>query len=135
MLPGCGRRFWRKESRKEFCLAVWEHGEPLRFEAKLPLYGQELSETITPVEAGLGFAVKPDKGEFIGREVLALQKKGKGAPRKLVGLEMTEREFRAPATLSIGEKKKSGKHHGNTVPHVKKEYRAGIDPFGICQNR
>ncbi|MGA8941708.1 MAG: glycine cleavage system aminomethyltransferase GcvT [Thermoactinomyces sp.] len=64
--------------------------DTLRFEAALPLYGQELSETITPVEAGLGFVVKPDKGDFIGREVLALQKK-EGAPRKLVGLEMIDR--------------------------------------------
>ncbi|WP_124727162.1 glycine cleavage system aminomethyltransferase GcvT [Staphylospora marina] len=64
--------------------------DTLRFEARLPLYGQELSETITPIEAGLGFAVKPEKGEFIGREVLARQK-SEGAPRKLVGLEMIDR--------------------------------------------
>lgn len=64
--------------------------DTLRFEAKLPLYGQELSETITPIEAGLGFAVKPEKGEFIGRDVLARQKE-EGAPRKLVGVEMIDR--------------------------------------------
>ncbi|TCS96428.1 glycine cleavage system aminomethyltransferase GcvT [Hazenella coriacea] len=64
--------------------------DTLRFEAKLPLYGQELSESITPIEAGLGFAVKPEKGEFIGRDVLARQK-DEGAPRKLVGVEMIDR--------------------------------------------
>lgn len=64
--------------------------DTLRFEVALPLYGQELSETITPLEAGLGFTVKPDKGDFIGREVLAKQKK-EGTPRKLVGLEMIDR--------------------------------------------
>lgn len=64
--------------------------DTLRFEARLPLYGQELSSTITPIEAGLGFFVKPDKGGFIGREVLAAQKK-EGASRKLVGVEMIER--------------------------------------------
>lgn len=64
--------------------------DTLRFEARLPLYGQELSSTITPIEAGVGFFVKPDKGDFIGREVLAAQKK-EGAPRKLVGVEMIER--------------------------------------------
>jgi aminomethyltransferase len=64
--------------------------DTLRFESRLPLYGQELSATITPIEAGVGFFVKPDKGEFIGREVLASQKRD-GATRKLVGLEMIDR--------------------------------------------
>ena len=64
--------------------------DTLRFEAKLPLYGQELSASITPIEAGLGMFVKPDKGEFIGRETLAKQKL-EGASRKLVGIEMIER--------------------------------------------
>ena len=48
--------------------------DTLRFEACLPLYGRELSPNITPIEAGLGFAVKPEKGDFIGRDVLAEQK-------------------------------------------------------------
>ena len=64
--------------------------DTLRFEAKLPLYGQELSASITPIEAGLGFFVKPDKGEFIGRDALAKQK-SEGALRKLVGIEMIDR--------------------------------------------
>ncbi len=65
--------------------------DTLRFEAKLPLYGQELSADITPIEAGIGFAVKTDKSvDFIGKAVLAEQK-ANGAPRKLVGLEMIDR--------------------------------------------
>lgn len=64
--------------------------DTLRFEAKLPLYGQELSANISPLEAGLGFAVKLDKGEFIGRDAL-LRQKEQGIPRKLVGIEMIER--------------------------------------------
>lgn len=64
--------------------------DTLRFEAKLPLYGQELSKDITPIEAGIGFFVKFDKGDFNGREVL-LQQKENGAPRKLVGIEMIDR--------------------------------------------
>lgn len=64
--------------------------DTLRFEARLPLYGQELSAHITPIEAGLGFFVKLDKGDFIGREVLAEQKEN-GAPRKTVGIEMIDR--------------------------------------------
>jgi aminomethyltransferase len=64
--------------------------DTLRFEARLPLYGQELSPSITPLEAGLSYFVKLDKGDFNGREVLAEQKVS-GIPRKLVGIEMIDR--------------------------------------------
>ena len=64
--------------------------DTLRFEASMPLYGHELSSTITPVEAGLGRYVSLEKGDFIGRSVLAPQKQS-GPPRKLVGFEMTGR--------------------------------------------
>lgn len=69
--------------------------DTLRFEVKLPLYGQELSASISPLEAGLGFAVKMDKGDFIGRHALAEQKE-RGIPRKLVGIEMVERGIPRP---------------------------------------
>ncbi|NGM58064.1 glycine cleavage system aminomethyltransferase GcvT [Bacillus velezensis] len=65
--------------------------DTLRFEAKLALYGQELTKDITPIEAGIGFAVKHKKdSDFFGKSVLREQKE-KGAPRKLVGLEMIEK--------------------------------------------
>jgi aminomethyltransferase len=64
--------------------------DTLRFEARLPLYGQEISEDITPLEAGLSFFVKFDKGDFIGRDAL-LKQKEEGVNRKLVGFEMIER--------------------------------------------
>jgi aminomethyltransferase len=64
--------------------------DTLRFEARLPLYGQELSADISPLEAGLGIFVKLDKGDFIGREPL-LKQKAEGTPRKLVGIEMIDR--------------------------------------------
>jgi aminomethyltransferase len=60
--------------------------DTLRFEACLPLYGQELSKDITPLEAKLGFAVKLDTN-FIGRDALA-KKKEEGLTRKLAGIEM-----------------------------------------------
>ncbi|SDN29470.1 aminomethyltransferase [Paenibacillus sp. yr247] len=69
--------------------------DTLRFEARLPLYGQELSKDITPLEAGLSFFVKLDKGDFIGRDVIAGQK-ANGTPRKLVGIEMLERGIPRP---------------------------------------
>ncbi|MBW5446757.1 glycine cleavage system aminomethyltransferase GcvT [Cohnella sp. CFH 77786] len=64
--------------------------DTLRFEARLPLYGQELSDTISPLEAGLGAFVKLDKGDFVGREAL-IRQKAEGLKRKLVGIEMADR--------------------------------------------
>jgi len=64
--------------------------DSLRFEPKLALYGHEISETINPYEAGLGWVVKLDKGPFIGREALQ-QIKASGPRRKLIGLEMIGR--------------------------------------------
>jgi aminomethyltransferase len=65
--------------------------DTLRFESGLPLYGQELSQDISPLEAGLGFVVKLNKEEdFIGKQALAQQKEN-GVPRKLVGLEMIDK--------------------------------------------
>jgi aminomethyltransferase len=62
----------------------------LRLEAKMALYGHELTASINPFEADLGWIVKMDKGEFVGRS--ALQKSlDAGLSRKLVGFEMTGR--------------------------------------------
>lgn len=63
--------------------------DTLRFEAGLPLYGDELSDTISPIEAGLGMFCKLEK-DFIGRDALAAQKAG-GTQRKLVGIEIRDR--------------------------------------------
>lgn len=62
--------------------------DTLRLEAAMPLYGHEMDDTITPLEAGLGFAVKMKKEEFIGRSALL----AKGEPEVLrVGLKVTGR--------------------------------------------
>ena len=64
--------------------------DTLRFEVGLPLYGDELSENITPIMAGLGMFVKLDKAEFIGKEALAKQK-AEGPAKKLVGIELFDK--------------------------------------------
>ena len=64
--------------------------DTLRFEAGLPLYGDELTEDITPIMAGLGMFVKLDKAEFIGKEALAKQK-AEGVAKKLVGIELVDK--------------------------------------------
>jgi aminomethyltransferase len=61
--------------------------DTLRTEVCYPLYGHELDEQTTPIEAGVGFFVALDKGEFVGREVLAEQK-AKGTNKKLVAFKM-----------------------------------------------
>jgi aminomethyltransferase len=62
----------------------------LRLEAKMALYGHEIDASLTPFEANLGWIVKLEKGDFMGRAAL-LKRKQAGVSRKLVGFEMTGR--------------------------------------------
>ena len=64
--------------------------DTLRTEVCYPLYGHELDEETTPIEAGVGFFVALDKGEFNGRAVLADQK-ANGVKKKLVAFKMTDK--------------------------------------------
>ena len=64
--------------------------DTLRTEVCYPLYGHELDENTTPIEAGVGFFVALDKGEFTGRSVLAEQK-ANGTAKKCVAFKMTEK--------------------------------------------
>lgn len=75
-----------------FCLQPAGLGarDTLRTEACYPLYGHELDEETTPIEAGVGFFVALDKGEFTGRSVLAEQK-AKGTAKRCVAFKMTDK--------------------------------------------
>jgi aminomethyltransferase len=64
--------------------------DTLRLEAKMALYGNDIDHSTTPLEADLGWIVKLEKGEFMGREVLE-REKAEGPRRKLVGFEMVDR--------------------------------------------
>jgi aminomethyltransferase len=64
--------------------------DTLRLEMKFALYGNDIDETTNPLEAGLGWVVKPAKGDFIGRAAIEAMRAG-GVTRKLVGIEMAER--------------------------------------------
>ncbi|MCY6371024.1 glycine cleavage system aminomethyltransferase GcvT [Clostridium ganghwense] len=87
-------RLWNKilETGKEDGIKPAGLGcrDTLRFEAALPLYGNELSEDITPLEAGLGYFVKLNKASFIGKNALVMQNKD-GVKRRIVGFEMIGR--------------------------------------------
>jgi len=86
--------------------------DTLRTEVCYPLYGHELDENTSPIEAGLGFFVALDKGDFIGRNVLAEQKAG-GVKKKCIAFKMTEKSAPprphyaiwsgGPKPLKIGE--------------------------------
>ena len=64
--------------------------DTLRFEVGLPLYGDELTENISPVMAGLGMFVKTDKDEFIGKEAMVAQKAG-AFDKKIIGIELADK--------------------------------------------
>jgi aminomethyltransferase len=64
--------------------------DTLRLEMRYALYGNDIDETTNPLEAGLGWVVKPAKGDFIGRDAIE-QVRAAGPARRLVGLEMAER--------------------------------------------
>ncbi len=94
--------------------------DTLRFEASLPLYGNELSEYITPLEAGLDFFVKLDKGNFIGRDALAKQKQ-EGLKRKTVGFEMLDKAIpRHGYEVFVGGEKIGKVTTGYLSPTLKK---------------
>ncbi|OFZ55163.1 MAG: glycine cleavage system protein T [Bdellovibrionales bacterium RIFOXYC1_FULL_54_43] len=64
--------------------------DTLRLEMKFPLYGHELSDETNPFAAGVGWVVKLDKGDFVGRAPIVAAKE-KGLPKQLVGLKLLER--------------------------------------------
>lgn len=94
--PAMTRKLWDKliESGVQPCGLGCR--DTLRFEAGLPLYGDELTDDITPVEASLSMFCKLDKPDFIGKTVVAKQKE-EGPTRKSVGLEIN-----APAIARHG---------------------------------
>ncbi|CAB1245652.1 aminomethyltransferase (glycine cleavage system protein T) [Ruminococcaceae bacterium BL-6] len=94
--------------------------DTLRFEAALPLYGHELSEEISPLEAGLGRFVRFGKNDFIGREALIRQHET-GPRRKLVGFEMTGRGIARHGFIVMAQGIRIGSvTTGNYSPTLKK---------------
>jgi aminomethyltransferase len=74
--------------------------DTLRLEAGLPLYGHEYDDETSPLEAGYSWAVKFDKGNFIGRDALLLAKE-KGLRKKLVGLDIEGRAIAREGNLIV----------------------------------
>ncbi|MBI1745978.1 MAG: glycine cleavage system aminomethyltransferase GcvT [Acidobacteria bacterium] len=92
----------------------------LRLEAKMALYGHDIDETTTAYEADLGWIVKLEKGDFIGRPLLEKQK-GEGLARKLVGFEMVGRGIaRDNYPIRINGAQVSRVTSGSPAPFLKK---------------
>ena len=92
----------------------------LRLEAGLALYGNEIDETTTLLEANLGWICKLDKGEFTGREALVRQKQ-EGVKRKLVGFEVTERGIaRDHQDVLVNDQRAGLVTSGSPAPYLKK---------------
>ncbi|WP_445249603.1 glycine cleavage system aminomethyltransferase GcvT [Microcoleus sp. OTE_8_concoct_300] len=88
-----GKELWRKLLDAGVVPCGLGARDTLRLEAAMALYGQDIDDNITPLEAGLGWVVHLDtKGDFIGREVLE-QQKASGVSKRLVGLEMQGRHI------------------------------------------
>ncbi len=101
--------------------------DTLRLEARMCLYGNDMDETTTLIEAGLGWIVSLDeqKGDFLGRRVLEAQKKG-GPPRKLAGFEMTGRGIaRHGYPVSVRGQEAGAVTSGTYAPFLQKN-------IGLC---
>lgn len=101
----------------------------LRLEAGMALYGNDIDETTTLLEANLGWICKLDKGDFNGREALAQQKQ-QGVKRKLVGFEVTERGIaRNHQDVVINGERIGRVTSGSPAPFLKKNIGLAYVPI------
>ena len=109
--PSRAEKLWNEllNAGKEFGIRPCGLGarDSLRLEAGYVLYGHELAEYITPLEARIGFAVKLDKGDFIGREAL-LKQKEKGLTRTRIGLCMGDKGVPRQGYKVLADREEAG---------------------------
>ena len=104
----------------------------LRLEAGMCLYGHEIDETTTLLEANLGWITKLNKGDFIGRERLAKQKE-EGIKRKLVGFEVTDRGIaRDGHDVLIAGQRVGQVTSGSPAPFLKKNIGMAYVPVKLA---
>ena len=104
----------------------------LRLESAMSLYGHELSDEITPLEAGLGWICKLQKGDFTGREHL-LKQKAEGLKRRLVGFEMTDKGIaRDGFDVYVNDEKVGYVSSGSPAPFLKKNIGLAFVPTALA---
>ena len=100
----------------------------LRLESAMALYGHEINEDTTLLEANLGWICKLNKGDFIGRDALARQKE-EGIKKRLIGFEVTERGIaRDDQEIVIGGQRVGKVTSGSPAPFLKKNIGMGYVP-------
>ena len=113
--PEVGIELWRSFLSSGVVPCGLGARDTLRLEAAMALYGQDIDETTTPLEAGLGWVVHLDsKGDFIGRAALEQQKAG-GVQRRLVGLQMQVRNIARHGYQVLSEGKVIGEITSGTL--------------------
>ena len=106
--------------------------DTLRLEAGMALYGHEIDASTTPLEAGLSWAVKLDKGNFLGRRAL-LDQRERGLTRKLVGFEVTGRGIARQGHTVLGESGPVGVvTSGTWSPTFEKALGMAYVPMGLA---
>lgn len=138
-------------ANKDFAVKLWndfieagaEHGilpcglaarNTLRLEAAMSLYGHELSDDISPLEAGLGWICKLNKGEFTGREHL-VKLKEEGVKRKIIGFEMVDKGIaRDEMEVYIGDEKVGVVTSGSPAPYLKKNIGLAFLPVEFAKS-
>ncbi len=105
----------------------------LRLESAMSLYGHELGDDISPLEANLGWICKLNKGEFMGRDALAKLKE-KGLKRKLVGFEMVDKGIaRDGFDVYVDDKKVGYVTSGSPAPFLKKNIGLAFVPIEFAK--
>jgi aminomethyltransferase len=131
-------RVWKEilSAGKEFGVVPCGLGarNTLRLEAKLPLYGHEISDTINVWEAGLDRFIKMEKPEFIGRAALE-KAKAAGVKQTLVGLEMVERGIARDSYKVLDEVGKDVGYvtSGSPAPFLKKNIALAYVPPALAE--
>src|SRR6185295_6414073 len=90
--PEHSKKLWDALTARGVTLAGLGCRDSLRLEVAYPLYGNDIDDQTTPLEAGLGWIVKMKKDDFVGKSAL-VEQKAKGLARKLVGFRLTEKGF------------------------------------------
>jgi aminomethyltransferase len=117
--------FWNELTNRGAVACGLGARDTLRLEAAMPLYGHELSETVDPLTAGLGWAVKLDKGEFIGRKSLSEMTPSLSR----VGLELEGKRAAREQSPVIHNGKTIGTvTSGSFVPHLEKSIAMAYVP-------
>ena len=135
--PDLAESMWNAvmQAGKEFDIEPIGLGarDSLRLEMKMMLYGNDIDQTTNPIEAGLGWIVKPDKGDFIGKEPIVRMKEQK-PQRKLVAFELLDVGFPRPHYEIHKAGRKAGQVTSATFsPSLNKGIGLGYVPAELSQ--